>query len=267
MKIYIDVIIIENLIINTFILYMTIKLAGWKCKFKRIFLAGFAGGLYALVMIVPALNILSFLPVQIAVVFIMGKIACGTIKFIDLLKFSIIFFIVSFSLSGICLFLSLRREIYVLGTEYKISSYSIKYSILAMMLLSIVIFRIYDYIKEKAFTTNYIFDVEINFNEQKICFKGFLDTGNSIKEPVTNLPCIIVEKDMFKEINIYNFNVYNIPYNTVSSNGFLKGIRVNKVRIKSKGTLYKEIDAVICICNKKFSAENDFNALLPRGIV
>ena len=267
MKIYVDVILMENFIINVFLLYSTMKLTSHKYNMKRMFFAGTIGSLYTLVMIVPSLKLLSIFPIQIMAALSMVRVACGKKSIKDIIKISLVFFVSSFCLSGICFFIHLKKEVYILGETFYINNYSIKYSLLAMMILFIIISRIYDYIKEETFIKNYIFDIEFSIKDKKVYAKGFLDTGNSIKEPVTNLPCIILEKKLLKNTDVSSCGIYKIPYNTVSDNGFFNGIKVKGIKIKHENNIYKEIDAIICFSEKKLSSKNDFNALLPRGIV
>ena len=267
MKVYVDVVLIENFIINVFLLYITMKLTAYKYTMKRMLFAGAVGSLYTLVMIFPSLKVLSVFPVQIIVALSMVRIICGKESIKGIVKISLVFFLTSFCLSGMCLFVHLKKEIYILGKVFHINNYSIKYSVLSMMVLFIIISRIYDYIKEETFIKDYMFDIEFTVNDKKIYAKGLLDTGNSIKEPITNLPCIILEKTLLENTDISNYGIYKIPYNTVSDSGFLNGIKVKEIKIKNENKIYKEIDAIICASDRKLSSKNDFNALLPRGIV
>ena len=59
----------------------------------------------------------------------------------------------------------------------------------------------------------------------------------------------------------------NIPYNAIGYGGNLKGIRINNIKIKGRELWYRQVDAIICPCVEKLSRENEFNALLSRGIL
>lgn len=267
MKVYVDVIIFENFIINTFILMLTMRLTAHKYKMINLFLAGFIGSMYTLVVIVPELAFFCLLPIQIFVAVIMLRIVTGKIILKDFLKTLCVFFISTFSLSGICFLCALQQNVYILGNRFEINIYSIKYIILSIMALFIICTRLYDYLKERTFIKNYIFDVELNIDNKKIKFKGFLDSGNSAREPVTNLPCIIVEESILQEINIRSFGIYHIPYTTVKESDDLIGIRINGIQIISEKKIFRKIDAIVCPCKEKFSEKNEFSALLPRGII
>lgn len=267
MEIYIDVLLLENFIVNLFLLLLTMKLIHHKCKTSIMIFSSFLGGIYTLVLVIPELRIFSYFPFQIIMAIIMVWITCGKTSIINLLKTTTTFLIVSFTLSGICFLFSIKENLYVLGENFSITKYSIKYVILSFMILFIFIDRISYYLKEQSFVNNYIFSVECYIENKQYIFKGFLDTGNELKEPVTNLPCIIVEESLLYDVNFYGNNIYHIPYSTVKSNGTLAGIRVNNVNIKDHGLEFRKIDAIICPCSEQFSKNSAFNALLSRGIV
>lgn len=267
MEIYIDVLLLENFIVNLFLLLLTMKLIHHKCKTSIMIFSSFLGGIYTLVLVIPELRIFSYFPFQIIMAIIMVWITCGKTSIINLLKTTTTFLIVSFTLSGICFLFSIKENLYVLGENFSITKYSIKYVILSFMILFIFIDRISYYLKEQSFVNNYIFSVECYIENKQYIFKGFLDTGNELKEPVTNLPCIIVDESLLSDVNFYGNNIYHIPYSTVKSNGTLAGIRVNNINIKDHGLEFRKIDAIICPCSEQFSKNSTFDALLSRGIV
>jgi stage II sporulation protein GA (sporulation sigma-E factor processing peptidase) len=114
---------------------------------------------------------------------------------------------------------------------------------------------------------NYIFQLEFEIQDKKYNFKSFLDTGNELREPITNLPCILIEKNLIEDINFDCNNTYHILYDSIGYGGELKGVRINNVKLNSNKFLDKKIDAIICPCTEKLSKENEFNALLSRGVV
>lgn len=267
MEIYIDVLILENFIVNLFLLLLTMKLIHHKSKTSIIIFSSFLGSIYTLVLVIPELKIFSYFPFQIIMAIIMVLIAYGKTTVISLIKTTTIFLLVSFTLSGICFLFSIKENIYVLGENFSITKYSIKYVILSFMILFIVLDRINYYIKEQSFVNNYIFSVECYIENRIYIFEGFLDTGNELREPITNLPCIIVEESLLSDVNFHGNNIYHIPYRTVKSNGTILGIRVNNVNIKDHGLEFRKVDAIICPCSEQFSKNSTFNALLSRGIV
>ena len=145
---------------------------------------------------------------------------------------------------------------------------SIKQLILAVMIAYIVITRICDCIKDRAIIKNFLYDIYISKGDKSLLIKGFLDTGNELREPVSNLPCIILEENYFKEFNIPENEEYVINYNTINEIGQLRGFKVSGIKIRNDNSnTWSNVDAIICSCERKLSKSDDFQALLSRGVV
>jgi len=134
------------------------------------------------------------------------------------------------------------------------------------MIVYIIYSRFIEYIKDKLFTNNFTFNIEFEVDDIQYNLKSFLDTGNELREPITNLPCILIEENLISHINFEGKNIYYILYSSIGYGGKLKGIRVNNIKIKKKDCLYENVDAIICPCKEKLSSEHEFNALLSRGV-
>ena len=267
MKIYADILVLENCIVDFFLLTLTMKCIKHKCKTSKLIISSFIGGIYTLVLVFPKLSILASLLFQLGVALIMIRLVYGKSSVFNLIKVVSIFLMLTFTLSGICFLFSLKANEYFLGTSFKIEKYSAKYVMLGIMIIYAAYSRITDYVKEKLFINNFNFKIEFEIEKKQYILKGFLDTGNELVEPITNLPCILVEENLIKDIKLNENNTYKIPYNSIGYGGDLRGIRVNNINIKNEKYLYEKIDAIICPCKQRLSRENEFNALLSRGIV
>ncbi|MDU1314142.1 sigma-E processing peptidase SpoIIGA [Clostridium septicum] len=266
MVVYVDVIFIENFIVNLFLLLITMRILRFGYK-RSIYIGAAIGGVYtlALFMKIPLLTTLvgKILVAGLMIMLTLDKKSIGNVT-----KAIITFFITSFTLCGICFAFALMQNEYSISTIFSISNYSIKYLIISIMLLYIVIVRVVDYLRERALIKNLLYDIEISYNNKKLCLKGFLDTGNELREPVTNLPCIIVENELIEEINIPNDKAYYISYSTIGESGKLKGFKGEKIRVRQENKDWHTIDAIVCSCkNNRLSKDNEFNALLSRGII
>jgi stage II sporulation protein GA (sporulation sigma-E factor processing peptidase) len=143
-----------------------------------------------------------------------------------------------------------------------------KYLVISIMTMFIVIIRIADYIKERAVVKNFTYDIYIDSGEKTLLIKGFLDTGNELREPVTNLPCIIVENRYLKELNIKDEDKFLINYKTITDKGSIKGFKGKNIRIRNcESEHWINVEAIICECDSELSKENDFQALLSRGVI
>lgn len=266
MIIYADVLILENFIVNLFLLTVTTRITKQKYTMKRMIISSSIGSIYTLVLLIPSGQVLTSIYVRLLVLLVMIRIVYGKINFISIIKVTGIFLMITFTLSGLCFALSFNQNNYRIGGIFKITNYSIKYLLLGIMIIYILYERLNRYLKDKTFVSNYSYKIEFEVCDRKYSIKSFLDTGNELREPITNLPCILIEDEMISDIKFDDKNTYYIPYSSVGYSGRLKGIRINRIRIKNK-SCNKEIDAIICPCKEKLSKENEFNGLLPRGIL
>ena len=115
-----------------------------------------------------------------------------------------------------------------------------------------------------------------------------IDTGNFLKEPITNTPVIVVEHTLlydcipkeilnhiedilggdFSEIpdNIkekYISKLKVIPFSSLGKqNGMLLGIKPDKVIIKKEDEEKENVDVIIGIYNKSLTKRGEYRALL-----
>ena len=92
-------------------------------------------------------------------------------------------------------------------------------------------------------------------NNKKYLFSAFLDTVNKLKDPYKKRPIILVNTDKIK----FSYeDCILVPYETVSGNGILKCLVVDKIVIDNKHVIIKPL---IGISNQMFKIEG-INMLL-----
>lgn len=267
MEIYIDIIIIENFIINLFLLLVTIRLLKYQYITINIYIAALIGAIYTIVLF-SDIKILSSLIFKVLVAILMMAIVIRPKRISNIIKGTIVFFINSFMLCGFCFGSVMIQNNYILGENFNISNFSLKWILLSLMIFYILWVRCYDYLKDRDITSNLIYDIYINIGGQILIIKGFLDTGNELREVVSNLPCIIIEDKYLKEIDIKEKDKYIINYNTITESGQLEGIKGDKIMIRNSiKDEWRKIDAIICKSPMALSKYNDYQALLSRGVI
>lgn len=265
MIVYIDILIIENFIVNLFLLITTTKLLKYKYN-KKIYIAAFFGSIYTLVIFFEN-NIFTSLFFKVLAVILMFGLINKKVISVKNIKMTLTFFLLSFTLSGLSFTLAIMDNPFSIIEQFSINSFKVKDLILSLMTIYIIAIRILDLIKDRANICNFIFDIELKDEKITLYIKGLLDTGNALREPVTNLPCIIIEKEIMESLDFVNNERYFINFNTISENGSLQGIKTNNIRIKQENSEWRNIEAIICSCKNKLSKENEFNALLSRGVI
>ena len=112
MTIYIDIIIVENLIMNAIILYATGLIAKCKISFLRIFLASLVGAIYVFLEYIIKINYNLKIILRILLSIIIIFIAFNPQTINKMWKELVLFYLTTFTFGGIATYL-----IYVLKPE------------------------------------------------------------------------------------------------------------------------------------------------------
>lgn len=264
MVIYLDIFFLENFIINLFLLYTTVQTLKIKINMFNAVLASIFGSIYSILAIYDKFSFISYVPFKLIAALIMIVILMHKKNFLFNFKAMIIFILYSMVLAGLCMFIELNK-----GSKLVINFKGVSYKILfcALMLMYIAIHRIVVYVKDRKNSIELIYDVEIVTDKFKKNVRAFLDTGNELREPATNLPVMIVEKSLFKNINIDEKEKFIIPYKVVNGVcGKMEGFRPKSVKIY-KNNKIEDCEVIVAFCENKLSKINEYNALLSRGIL
>ncbi|MEG1990051.1 MAG: sigma-E processing peptidase SpoIIGA [Clostridia bacterium] len=259
MKVYLDYILLENLIVNISIFYQISIFSKTKTKFLKIILMSIFLSIIAVVNSLEILNvlILQILSVNIAIYYIYKPK-----KNIEYFKYQVYFYGISMIYIGIIISTSLL---------FNITLNSILIRIILYITSSIVTYIVNKYIykgilnKIKYFNLTY----KIIFEEMNNCtFNVFVDTGNSLKDHISNLDVIVLNE------NNYSKKVKNIALNykknkeikidivTASGRSDLKGYVFKNVVIK-KGVIEKvRLKKVIVLFIKEEIKNNEYDGIL-----
>lgn len=290
MTIYLDIVIIENLIMNYIILYATSIIAKKKIKNMRAIIASSVGTIYVIMLYVTKLpiysEIISKMLLSVIMVYIMFK--PSNLKLLG--NQLVLFYLTSFVFGGVAIALIylIKPEEVLTQNGIYLGSYTLKTVFLGGILGLFLIMLTFKIIKTKITKKDMFYNIEITIDEKKVYTKAMIDTGNLLKEPITNIPVIIVERTLLyetiekeilnnlEEILSGNFdkvpeNIRNkylsklkvIPFKSLGKeNGMLLGIKVDKVIIENEEDK-KVIDkAIIGIYDKSLTKRGEYRALL-----
>jgi stage II sporulation protein GA (sporulation sigma-E factor processing peptidase) len=262
----IDTLILENTIVNYFLLYITSQTIRVRTKFKNIILPAVLGGVYVITLLFPSLRIFTLLPFKILVAIIMILLLFKRKNLFFNLKALSIYLIYSMILAGICFFIALSKE---QDSEFTsvIVNFSYKSLMLAIIIIYLFINRLVVYVKDRTDIKSLIYRVDIVNKNVLKTVTAFLDTGNELREPATNLPVMIVEKGYLEENELKESEKLYIPYKVVNGDGGkLFGFKPDYIIIYNGKE--KEIrEVIVAFCDDKLNKDSDYNALLSRGII
>ena len=174
-----------------------------------------------------------------------------------------------------------------------IGNYTLKTIFMGIILAFIIIVVSFKFIKTKISKNDLFCNITIKINKKSVKTKAMVDTGNLLKEPITNISVAVVEHKILYNVvpteileNIENIlggdfsniseNVKNeymsklkvIPFSSLGrQNGMLLGLKADALEIEeSDGS--KIVDRIIIgIYNKKLSKKGEYGALLGIDII
>ena len=172
-----------------------------------------------------------------------------------------------------------------------LSSNSLKIIFTSAIIAFIVIIIGFKVVKNKISAKDMYCDIEIKLNNKKIETKAMIDTGNLLKEPITNTPVVVVEHTLLyecipKEIlnhiedilggdfskisdeikQEYISRLKVIPFSSLGKqNGMLLGIKADGIEIKDEDEEKKVDNVIIGIYNKSLTKRGEYRALLGIG--
>lgn len=295
MTVYLDIVFLENLIINYIILYETGIISKAKIKTIRLIIASIIGATYSIIYYLVNLKIYSgvVLKIILSIVLIYVGFKADNIK--KLIKQILLFYLVSFVFGGaaISIIYMVDANLITIQNGVIIGNYTLKTIFIGIVVAYITIILAYNVIKTKISKKDLICDIKITLNNENIYTKAIIDTGNLLKEPITNIPVVVVEHTLLydvvpKEIlnnldNILGGDFTNIPdeieqeympklkvipFSSLGKqNGMLVGIKADEITINSDEEIKKIDKAIIGIYNKSFTKKGEYRALIGISIL
>lgn len=236
MIIYLDIVFLVNFLFDFMILFTCDKLLKTKKTKKSLFLGSFFGTITTLLLFFKlkksVLLIVKFL-ISIAMVIItFGKE--------NLFRKLYYFYFVSIILGGFSYLIKLTFF------ESKIKSNNISSSLVIYLILSPIM--LYSYLKQTSFfkfKRNLYHQVEIIIGKNIYHYQGYIDTGNSLYDPIKRKPVLLLYDQKFQ----LDFPTTYVPYKTLSGSGIIPCIKIDKLFLDSK-EVSKE--CLLGIANEKF---------------
>lgn len=166
---------------------------------------------------------------------------------------------------------------------------SVKKGILLTSGVSIITVVIILYSKRNLSAKGNEYRVNLNINDKKISLNGYVDTGNTLTDPYTGMPVIILDYKILKEIlpssayeiilkyhktgdfdymylqNECNIKFYPIPYKTISTDFAL--IPAFKIKSLVFTDLNYQVDKIVCgISRYRLKNNNEYQVLLNESL-
>ncbi len=291
--VYADIIFLVNLVMDFFVLFITGKAVKKHVATPLLAAGSFVMALaYCLVIFLAPLNkYYSFFAG--AIILMIGIIiSYRPFDVKDFLRLVAVAYAVSFTLGGIGMSLFYFTDIsnvLKVVTGYTMENFSVKmlfWSTLAFYLLFKLVLH---WMNRLAVKKQTFCGVNIFCGQKRVLINALLDTGNSLRDPLSDSPVIIAEFDSVKEFlpddiklvyyerneaelpnsllsvtdNGFKGRVRFIPFTSLGlQNGLLLGFRADKVEIQNDKKHLTLANAIIGIYNFELSKDGSYNGLL-----
>ena len=295
MTIYIDVVFLENLVMNSIILVASGIILKKKMKWIRIILASSLGAIYTIIGYISVLEIYSNLILKVILSILIIYIAFNPQTVKQLWKDLLIFYLTSFVFGGVAfaLIYVVKPQDILMKNGLFLGTYPLKTVLLAAIVAFIIIIAAFAIVKTKFSKKDMFCDVEVELNNKVIKIRAMIDTGNLLKEPITNTPVIVLEHTLLyecvpKEIldnlesilggelvkipekvrNEYISKLKLIPFASLGKqNGMLVGIKADSLKIIQDDQEKENKNVIIGIYNKSLTKRGEYRALIGMDLV
>lgn len=290
MTIYIDVVLIENLIMNYIILLASGLILKIKIKHIRLILASLLGAVYSIIAYMGILELYSSILLKIILSIIIVYIAFNPQSIKKMWKDLLIFYLTSFVFGGaaFALIYIIRPQDILMRNGLFLGTYPLKTVMLGGIVAFTIIITAFTVVKRKISKKDMFCTIEIKLNGKNIKANAMIDTGNMLKEPITNTPVVVVEHTLLyqcipKEIlnnleNIiggdfekipdkikqeYILKLKLIPFSSLGKqNGMLLGIKPEYLKIITEEQEKTQKNVIIGIYNKSLTKRGEYRALM-----
>ena len=273
---YLDLYIIENLLINYIIISSTYILAKKQQIYMKSIIGAIIGTVYDVIYLFPKYNILYTLPLKIIFIVIIGFISFNFTSKNDFIKVMTTFLVVNIFICGSTYFI-----IYFTG----INHLTISFLIICVYTSCIVLKKIYSDISLINHIDEFTKEITISFLGESFKCTALLDSGNLLKDPISKSDVVIINPILLKKYLPDDYDYENmdiltveniidnlseeisskvrlIPYNHAASSktSMILGLKADYLQIDNK----KIGNILLGITNFK---GDDYNAILNPSII
>lgn len=290
MTLYVDIIFLENIFMNSIILLATGVILKAPIRILRNLIASTIGSIYAIIIYVSNIEIYSNFFLKLVLSFAIIYVAFKPVNIKSFLKYVVIFYLTSFTFGGVAfaLLYFVSPQDILLQDGVLIGTYPMKIILAGGILGFIIITISFKNIKGRLNKKDMFCNITLNSSNKKTKITAIIDTGNFLRDPITKIPVIVVEKDKLNELlpeiildNVTNIingknvelgeyasKIRAIPFKSLGKeNGLLLGIKMDEVEVDYQDTNYQIKNVIIGIYNGTLSRNGKYSGLIGLDII
>ena len=297
MTLYADLLFLVNFIMNGFVLWLVSKILRQRRKARWLVLGSVVMALlYTLLLIIEPLRFLNIALASVVILAAGVMVAFYPTGIKHFLRLMLAAYGITFAVGGLGMALfyltDLPYAIYYIAADLDGFTRAVSWQLLLVGMVTSyflikIIMRLVEY---QTIKRQMLMHVMVSMNEKYIFFDALVDTGHSLREPLTQSPVIVAEfeqvqdflpeglKGLFnqgQESNIASIldnqegqfyqRIRMIPFTSIGkSSGMLIGFRPDRVMV---GTKTSRQDVVIGIYNDRLTPDGRYHGLLSPDLV
>ncbi|ACV61951.1 sigma-E processing peptidase SpoIIGA [Desulfofarcimen acetoxidans DSM 771] len=236
--VYLDQVMLGNLVMNYAILWSTARFGRINIAKWRLFAGAGLGSLYTLALFLPRWNSLLTVSCKFTVSVLMVFIAFAPLRLKRFFQVLAYFYLSSFILGGVVLgcmyFLRSGNSFFNSGLGSPSKEY-FGYGIALALVVAWIMGKIFELARKKAFQDTCKASLLVRLWGSSVELEALVDTGNSLTDPLSQHPVIIVEYKAIKELlpppiqNLFdkdNLSDFALLHDTLSGNKWSERFRL-----------------------------------------
>lgn len=290
MTLYVDIIFLENIFMNSIILLATGVILKTPIKIWRNLVSSIIGSIYAIIIYVSNIAIYSNVFLKLILSIVIVYIAFKPINIKSFFKHIVIFYLTSFTFGGVAfaLLYFVRPQDILFEDGVFIGTYPMKIILAGGIVGFIIITLSFKNIKGKLSRKDMYCNLKICSGGNELMVTAIIDTGNFLREPITKMPVVVIENEKLKDIfpssildNVtkiingkdvdlgeYSSKIRVIPFKSLGKeNGLLLGIKIDEVEVEYQDIQYKHKDVIVGIYNGNLSRTGKYAGLVGVDII
>jgi len=278
--IYIDILLCVNLVVNYLLLSAAVFYTHLDISTKRLIFGSAVGSLCSLTILIPSMPSAVNLLIKIAAGGLTVLAAFGKRNAAEFIRLYFVFLTATFFFGGIVIalwFLFTPKNLLIKNSVVYLNISPVKLIIYSVICYAA--FRFFHTLTGRHQTRDSFCDLTIRNQFGFVRVVAKIDTGNSLKEPFSQCPVIVIgrktaeaitPKEIFEYETVttlkYRTTVSNIrfvPFTSVNGGGIMPCFKAEEVYlndIKCRKNVY------IALCNDN-NIQGDFQAILPYEII
>ena len=271
MEVYIEYVILDNLIIDYLIIFFTRMFLSYKLSKVNVLISVGFGVVSAVVLPLFSIKIIYLFFIKIMTGLLIVLFLKKYANFRQYLTTCIVFFTLTFLFGGLCIGINEMFGIKTTGGQVLINGFAFPVSIFVLF-ASIYLYlfiHLVRYTKYRNKLSNFYFDVQITLNNKTYFLRGYLDSGNKLLDdnsPVVMIPFKTFAR-IFKEYPLEKIPLGRAPNNPHYLSTFSVGdvnkllvLEIDKLSIKNNEKNKEYTNVKLGLSKVNFSS--DFDLLL-----